>query len=68
MKLLMTAAFASVLSLGLFGAAGAMADGTTSVRPGVSVVSPQLTRELSTQTSKQVSEAASKTTRDAQTR
>ena len=68
MKLLIATAFASMLSLGLFGATSALADGVTSGRTGTNVVGPQITRELSTQTSKQVSGAASQAAQDSQTR
>jgi hypothetical protein len=68
MKLLITAAFASVLSFGVLGAASAMADGLTSGRAGVDVVGPQITRELATQTSKQVSTGASQAVQETQTR
>ena len=68
MKLLITAAFASVFSFGVLGATSAMADGLTSGSTGVSVSGPQITRDLSAQTSKQISTAASQATREAQTR
>ncbi len=67
MKLLITSALVCVFSAGLLGASGAMADGLSG-GAGVSVVGSQVTRELSTRTSSQVSGAASQATREAQTR
>ena len=68
MKLFGTTALIAVLSVGLFGASGAMAGGMTSVRAGTDVVAPQITRELGTRTGKQVSEAASQAVRESQSR
>lgn len=65
MKHLTIAAVVSVISMGLLGTSGAMADGVSS---GAKVVGPQITREVATQTSKQVSSAAAQATREAQTR
>jgi len=67
MKLLTTSALVCVFSIGTFGVTGAMADGI-STGAGVRVVGPQVTREISTRTSSQVSSAASQATREAQTK
>lgn len=67
MKLLVTSAFVSMFSLGLLGTGSAFADGVSGA--GTSAVGSQVTRELSTRTSKQISSAASQATREsAQTR
>lgn len=67
MKMLTTAAFVSAFSFGLLGTTSAMADGV-SQGAGLKVVGSHVTREIATQTSKQVSSAASQATREAQTR
>jgi len=67
MKLLVTTVFVSVFSMGLLGTGSAFADGVAG-GAGVKVVGSQVTREISTQTSKQISAAASQATREAQTR
>lgn len=68
MKLLVATAFVSLISFGVLGATNVMAGGATAGRPGVNVVAPQITRELATQTGKQVSDAASQASSNAQTR
>ena len=67
MKLLVTSAFVSMFSLGLLGTGSAFADGVSN-GASIKVVGSQVTREISAQTSKQVSAAASQATREAQTR